>query len=105
MWTKEDIGKAVKEHKILVFGKGSKDQPMCGFTHRAITIMTELGQPFEVINIFDDESIRPALIEYSEWPTTPQVFINGEFIGGSDTALELYQSGELKKKADAAFAS
>ena len=104
MWTKADIEKTVKDNKIVVFGKGSKEQPMCGFTHRAIAIMTQVGKPFEVVNIFDHESIRPALVEYSEWPTTPQVFIGGEFIGGSDTAMELYESGELQKKVEATFA-
>ena len=105
MWTKEDIEKTVKGNTLVVFGKGSKEQPMCGFTHRAIAIMMQLGKPFEVVNIFDHESIRPALVDYSEWPTTPQVFVGGEFIGGSDTALEMFESGELQKKVEAAFAS
>jgi len=105
MWTKEKVEEVVKSHKIVVFGKGSKEQPMCGFTHRAIGIMNQVGKPFEVVNIFDDESIRPALVEYSEWPTTPQVFVGGEFVGGSDTALEMFESGELAKKIDEAFAS
>lgn len=100
MWTKEDIGKVVTDNKIVVFGKGTKEQPMCGFTHRAIAIMHQLGADFEVVNIFDDESIRPALVAYSEWPTTPQLFIGGEFIGGSDTAMEMFESGELKQKVD-----
>ena len=104
MWTKENIAKTVADNKIVVFGKGTKEQPMCGFTHRAVAIMQQIGQPFEVINIFDHETIRPALVEYSEWPTTPQVFVAGEFIGGSDTAMELFESGELQKKIDAAFA-
>ena len=103
MWTKEDIEKTVTSNKIVVFGKGTKEQPMCGFTHRAVEIMGQIGKPFEVINIFDDESIRPALIEFSEWPTTPQVFVGGEFIGGSDTAMEMYESGELQKKIDEVF--
>ena len=60
MWTKQDIEKTVTDHKIVVFGKGTKEQPMCGFTHRAIAMMQQVGKPFEVINIFDDESIRPA---------------------------------------------
>ena len=68
----------------------------------AIAIMTQIGEPFEVVNIFDDESIRPALVEYSEWPTTPQLFIGGEFIGGSDTAMEMFESGELKQKVEQA---
>ncbi len=104
MWNKSDIEKTVGDNKIVVFGKGTKEQPMCGFTHRAVAIMTQIGKPFEVINIFDDESIRPALVEYSEWPTTPQVFVGGEFVGGSDTAAEMYESGELQKKVEAAFA-
>lgn len=105
MWTKSDIEQAVTDNKIVVFGKGTKEQPMCGFTHRAVAIMTQMGKPFEVINIFDDESIRPALVEFSEWPTTPQVFVGGEFVGGSDTAMEMYESGELQKKVEAAFTS
>ena len=74
---------------------------MCGFSHRAIHVMDQIGKPFEVVNIFDDPSIRPALMEYSGWPTTPQVFINGQLIGGSDIVMEMYESGELKKKLDA----
>ncbi len=101
MWNKEDISKLVKDNAIVVFAKGTKDQPMCGFSHRAIHVMDQIGKPFEVVNIFDDPSIRPALMEYSGWPTTPQVFINGELIGGSDIVMEMYESGELKKKLDA----
>lgn len=77
---------------------------MCGFSHRAIHVMNLLGKPFEVVNIFDDPSIRPALVEAFEWPTTPQVFVNGELLGGSDIVLEMYESGELQSKVDAAFA-
>ena len=68
-------------------------------------IMDALGKPYEVINIFDDPSIRPALVEFSGWPTTPQLFVGGELIGGSDIALELYNSGELKKKVDDTFSA
>lgn len=105
MWDKQRIESIVKDNKLVVFGKGTKEQPMCGFTHRAVQIMAQLGKPFEVVNIFDDEGIRPALVSYTEWPTTPQVFVGGEFIGGSDTALEMFQSGELQKKVDAVFAA
>ena len=105
MWTKEDIDRIVKEHKIVVFAKGTREQPMCGFSHRAIAIMQQLGKPFEVVDIFQDESVRPALVDYSGWPTTPQVFVGGELIGGSDIALEMYESGELQKKVDEVFAA
>ena len=104
MWTKEDVKKAVESNKVLIFAKGTKEQPQCGFSHRAIQMMDSVGKPFEVINIFDDPSIRPALVEFSGWPTTPQLFVGGELIGGSDIALELYNSGELQKKVETAFA-
>lgn len=102
--TPQDVKSLVSENKIVIFAKGTKEQPMCGFSHRAIQVMTMVGKPFEVVNIFDDESIRPALVETTGWPTTPQVFVGGEMIGGSDIVLEMYESGELQKKVDAAFA-
>ena len=96
MWNPEAIKKIVTDNRIVLFAKGTKDQPMCGFSHRAIQVMTQLGEDFEVINIFDDPGIRPALVEFGGWPTTPQLFIKGELIGGCDIALELHESGELK---------
>ena len=105
MWTKADIDETVKKDRIVVFCKGTKDQPMCGFTQRAIAILQQAGQPFRVVNIFDDPSIRPALVEYTEWPTTPQIFVGGEFVGGSDTALGMYESGELQQRVRACFGS
>ena len=101
MWTKEDVAKIVADNKVVCFGKGTKQMPQCGFTMRAIQVLLHCNVPFEVVNIFDDPSIRPALVEFSSWPTTPQVFIDGELIGGSDIVIELYQSGELQKKLEA----
>ena len=98
MWTTENIKKLVAENPIVLFAKGTKDQPMCGFSHRAIHVLNLMGKPFEVINIFDDAGIRPALVEYSSWPTTPQLFVKGELIGGSDIVMEMYESGELQTK-------
>ena len=103
MWTTEDIKKTVSEHQIVIFAKGSKEQPICGFSHRAIHFVAQLGRPFEVVNIFDDPSIRPALVEAYGWPTTPQVFVGGELIGGSDIVMEMFETGELQQKVDAAF--
>ncbi len=102
MWTPEEVKKVVAEKKIVIFAKGTKEQPMCGFSHRAMEIMKQIGEPFEVVNIFDDETIRPALVEATGWPTTPQIFVGGEMIGGSDIALEMFQSGELQKRVAAA---
>ena len=103
-WTPADVKSRVDENKILIFAKGSKIAPMCGFSNRAIQVIASYKKPFEVVNIFDDPSIRPALVGHSEWPTTPQVFVNGELIGGSDIVFEMHQSGDLGKKIEAAFA-
>ena len=101
MWNKDKIAEIVAAHPILVFAKGTKEQPMCGFSHRAIQVMQAVGQPFDVVNIFDHPDIRPALVEFSGWPTTPQVFVGGELLGGSDIVLEMYESGELQQKVAA----
>jgi monothiol glutaredoxin len=104
-WSPEQIKQIVDSNKIVVFAKGTRHQPMCGFSARAIQILEQLGKPFEVVNIFEDASIRPSLVEAYGWPTTPQVFVSGELLGGSDIALQMYESGELQKKVDAAFAN
>lgn len=104
MWNVTDIKDTVARHKLVIFAKGTKEQPMCGFSHRAIAVVSQLGRPFEVVNIFDDPSIDDALFEAFQWPTLPQVFVGGELIGGSDIALEMYESGDLQQKVDALFA-
>jgi len=103
MWNKDRVQEIVEGNKLVVFAKGTPDQPQCGFSARAFTVLEMLGRPFECVNIFDDPEIRPSLVEFSQWPTTPQVFLNGEFIGGSDVVLEMFEKGELKKMADRAF--
>lgn len=103
-YSPDDIRKLVEENKILLFCKGTKEMPMCGFSHRAIEVFRQVGKPFTVVNIFDDPSLRPALVEYSSWPTTPQCFVGGELLGGSDIVLEMLEKGELQKKVDAVFA-
>ena len=104
MWNEENVKEIVEKEKLVIFGKGTKFEPMCGFTLRAIDIFNRLGKPFEVVNIFEEESIRPALVAYTNWPTTPQCFVGGEMIGGSDIVQEMFDSGELQKKVDAVFA-
>ncbi len=105
MWDETKIKETVDSNPLTLFAKGSKEQPMCGFSARAIEILTRVGKPFEVVNIFDDPNIRPALVNFSNWPTTPQLFIKGELIGGSDIMLEMFESGELQKKIDGVFAA
>lgn len=105
MWNTDKVQEEVRSEPIVLFAKGSKEQPMCGFSAKAMDILARAGKPYKVINIFDDANIRPALVEFSQWPTTPQLFVAGELIGGSDIMEELFNSGELAKKIDAAFAA
>ena len=102
MWNADKIKETIDSDKIVVFAKGTRMQPMCGFSAKALDILSSYGKPFTVVNIFDDPEIRPALVSFSQWPTTPQLFIEGEFIGGSDIMLEMFESGDLQKKLQAA---
>ncbi|MBD2520827.1 Grx4 family monothiol glutaredoxin [Nostoc sp. FACHB-973] len=102
---KEKIDKLVEENKILVFIKGTKLMPQCGFSNNVVQILNSLGVPFKDINVLADDEIRQAIKEYSNWQTFPQVYIDGEFVGGSDIMIELYQQGELQQKVEVALAS
>lgn len=102
---KERIEHLVKNHKILVFMKGSKLMPQCGFSNNVVQILNTLGVSYDTIDILEDFEIRQGIKEYSNWPTIPQVYINGEFVGGSDILIELYQSGELQQMVEVALAS
>lgn len=99
------INALVKQHKIMVFMKGTKLMPQCGFSNNVVQILNVLGVPFETVNVLDDYEIRQGIKEYSNWPTIPQVYINGEFVGGSDILIELYQKGELQQMVEVALAS
>ena len=96
IWSKEKIEEIITNNPIVVFGKGTRVSPQCGFTLRAIQILENCHDNFIVINIFENPNIKPNLVKISEWPTTPQVFIGGKFIGGSDIIMELFQKGELQ---------
>ena len=102
---KSRIDELVAKHKILVFMKGNKLMPQCGFSNNVVQIFKMLGVPFETIDVLADEEIRQGIKEYSDWPTIPQVYINGEFLGGSDILIEMYQKGELQQKVEVALAS
>ncbi len=97
---KKQIEEDVQSNSIVIYMKGEPDAPMCGFSARAVEILKSLGKPFKAINIFNDPQIRPTLVAYSDWPTTPQVFIKGELVGGSDIVAELYEQGELQKMVE-----
>ncbi|PSB02831.1 Grx4 family monothiol glutaredoxin [Merismopedia glauca] len=99
------IDDLVKQHKILVFMKGNKLMPQCGFSNNVVQILNSLGVSYHTIDILADPEIRQGIKEYSNWPTIPQIYINGEFVGGSDVAIELYQNGELQQMVEVALAS
>ncbi|MGL5509757.1 MAG: Grx4 family monothiol glutaredoxin [Microcoleaceae cyanobacterium] len=102
---KAKLDQMTTDNKVLVFMKGTKLMPMCGFSNNVVQILNILGVPFETVNVLDHDDIRQGIKEYSSWPTIPQVYINGEFVGGSDVMVELYQKGELQEILEVALAS
>ena len=92
---KEDIEKDVNSHKVVLYMKGNKMAPQCGFSGQVVQVLNQANIEFETRDILQDEVLRQAIKEYSEWPTLPQLYVNGEFIGGCDIVMELAQSGEL----------
>ncbi|MFB2881548.1 Grx4 family monothiol glutaredoxin [Floridanema aerugineum] len=102
---KDRIDKLVKDNKVLVFMKGNKLMPQCGFSNNVVQILNTLGVPYQTVDVLADPEIRQGIKEYSNWPTIPQVYINGEFVGGSDVMIELFQNGELQQKVEVALAS
>jgi monothiol glutaredoxin len=103
--TQARIQKMIDDHKIMVFMKGNKLMPQCGFSNNVVQILNTLGVPFETFDILADQEVRQGVKEFSNWPTIPQVYLNGEFLGGSDIMIELYQSGELQQMVEVALAS
>lgn len=95
--TLETIKKDIAAHRILLFMKGSKMMPVCGFSARVVGILNELGLDYETRNVLEDDSLRQGIKEYSNWPTLPQLFVDGKFIGGCDIITELHARGELQK--------
>ncbi len=103
--TKARIDSLVEQNKILVFMKGNKLMPQCGFSNNVVQILNVLGVPFETVDVLADPEIRQGIKEYSSWPTIPQVYLNGEFLGGSDILIKMYQEGNLSETVEVALAS
>ena len=103
--TKERIQTLIQSSPIFVFMKGTKLMPQCGFSNNVVQILNALGMSFETFDVLSDMEIRQGIKDYSEWPTIPQVYLKGEFMGGSDILIEMYNSGELKEKLEIALAS
>jgi monothiol glutaredoxin len=102
---KDRIDQMVQSQPIVVFMKGTKLMPQCGFSNNVVQILNVLGVPFETFDVLSDPDIRQGIKDYSNWPTIPQVYVNGEFLGGSDIMIELYQSGQLQEIVQVALAS
>jgi monothiol glutaredoxin len=91
------IAEIVKGNDIVLFMKGTALFPQCGFSSRAIAILDRLGAQYETVDVLQDAEIRQGIKEYSDWPTIPQLYVRGEFVGGSDIMLEMFESGELQQ--------
>lgn len=90
-----DIKKIITANPIVIFGKGEKDQPFCGFTAQVQTLFDELGLDYEMVNILNDQSLRTEMKVFSDWPTFPQIYLNGQFLGGCDIVLEMQANGQF----------
>ena len=103
--TKERIQTLIQSSPIFVFMKGTKLMPQCGFSNNVVQILNALGMSFETFDVLSDMEIRQGIKDYSEWPTIPQIYLKGEFMGGSDILIEMYNNGELKEKLEVELAS
>jgi monothiol glutaredoxin len=93
----ERIERMVKSSDVFIFIKGTPEQPLCGFSANTVAVMNHLGAAYRTFDVLADEAIRAAAKDYASWPTFPQVFVRGEFIGGNDIVTELFHSGDLRR--------
>jgi monothiol glutaredoxin len=106
MDSREFIRKTVAEHPVVLFMKGTAQFPQCGFSGRAVQILRQCGvKNLVTVNVLEDEEVRQGVKEYANWPTIPQLYVKGEFVGGSDIMMEMFESGELKDLLDKAQAA
>ena len=98
------IGKQIASNHVVLFMKGTRTMPQCGFSMQVAQILNHLGVEFKDINVLEDMSVRDGIKAYSNWPTIPQLYVKGEFIGGSDIMMEMYESGELQQVVNGANA-
>jgi monothiol glutaredoxin len=103
--TQQRIETLIASSPVFVFMKGNKLMPQCGFSNNVVQILTALAVPFETFDVLSDAEVRQGIKEFSEWPTIPQVYVKGEFMGGSDILIEMYNSGELREKLAVVLAS
>ena len=101
----ERIRQMVEHNKIVIFMKGNRHFPQCGFSAATVEVFEALDAPFETVDVLQDPDVREGIKQFSKWPTIPQVFVNGKFIGGCDIVREMYEKGELQPLVKAATAS
>ena len=94
--SKDRIDQIVRSNDVVLFMKGTALFPQCGFSSRAVAILDHLGTQYETVDVLQDQEIRQGIKEYSDWPTIPQLYVKGEFVGGSDIMMEMFESGELQ---------
>ena len=97
MSANETIDNAVKSHDVLLFMKGTPNFPQCGFSGQVVQILDYLGVNYSSVNVLEDDGVRSGIKEYSNWPTIPQLYVKGEFVGGCDIIREMFQAGELQQ--------
>ena len=97
---KERISNLIEKNPVLLFMKGTPEAPQCGFSNRVIQVLNSWDVPFESINVLSDENIRQEIKDFSNWPTIPQLYVKGEFVGGSDIMMEMFEAGELQQMLD-----
>ena len=102
---KDRIAEIVGDDEVVLFMKGTELFPQCGFSSRAVAILEHLDVPFKTVDVLQDPEIRQGVKEYSDWPTIPQLYVKGEFVGGSDIMMEMFESGELKQLVGAPASS
>ncbi len=93
----EAIKKKISEHDVVLFMKGTSEMPQCGFSQMSVQILQTLGASFKDIDVLEDDALRQGIKDFSDWPTIPQLYIKGEFVGGCDIMREMFEDGELKK--------
>ncbi len=104
-WTPEELQAIVDEHAIVLFMKGEPGAPQCGFSNRAAQVLQAFGEPFASVDVLSDRRAIPSICAWSDFPTMPQIFVQGELIGGSDIVMEMYEDGSLREMFDAGRAA
>jgi monothiol glutaredoxin len=91
------ISEEIKSHRVMLYMKGTPQAPMCGFSKTVVDILNHSGAEYGAANVLEDDELRQGIKDFSDWPTIPQLYIDGEFVGGCDITIELFQNGELEK--------